>query len=58
LVTTHAIGQVECVSGEVLASHTDGTQDTLAEGGQVDQGDSVQTGPGAVVGIVLVDDTT
>ncbi len=57
-MTTLAIGQVESVTGKVLASHMDGTQDTLAEGGQVHQGDSVQTGPGAVVGIVFVDDTT
>ena len=57
-MTTYAIGQVESVTGEVLATLTDGTQDTLAEGGQVDQGDRVQTGPGAAVGILVIDDTT
>lgn len=57
-MTTHAIGQVESVMGEVLATLTDGTQDTLAEGGQVDQGDRVQIGPGAAVGILVIDDTT
>ncbi len=57
-MTTLVIGQVESVTGEVLATHMDGTHDTLTAGGQVHQGDSVQTGPGAVVGIVFVDDTT
>ena len=58
LVSTHTSGQVESVTGEVLATLTDGTLDTLAEGGPVPQGDSVQTGPGAAVGILVIDDTT
>ncbi|MCZ6523934.1 MAG: hypothetical protein O7A68_08725 [Alphaproteobacteria bacterium] len=57
-MTTHAIGQVESVMGEVLATLTDGTQDIRAEAGQVDQGDRVQIGPGAAVGILVIDDTT
>ncbi len=57
-MTTHAIGQVETVTGEVLVTRTDGTGEILEQGAPVFQGDTVETGPVAAVAIVFVDDTT
>ena len=52
------IGQVETSSGSVSAVRVDGTRVTLGEGDQLFQGDVIETGPGAALGIIFVDDTT
>jgi hypothetical protein len=52
------IGQVETASGSITAVRVDGTQVTLGEGDTLFQGDVIETGAGAALGIVFVDDTT
>ncbi len=51
-------GHVETLRGAVVAVHSDGGRVTLAVGDAVFQGDVLQTGPGAAVGVLLVDETT
>lgn len=51
------IGQVSETEGAVSATHPDGSQENLATGSSIYQGDVVQTGAGASVGIVFADDT-
>ena len=52
------IGQVETSTGSVTAVRVDGTRVTLGEGDTLFQGDVIETGAGAALGIVFVDDTT
>ncbi|MBT8004123.1 MAG: hypothetical protein HN578_14525, partial [Rhodospirillales bacterium] len=52
------IGKVEELSGAVTATRADGSQDTLSKGDSIYQGDKIETGDGAAVGLVFVDDTT
>jgi len=51
------IGQVSEAEGEVTVIHPDGTQSTLSTGGQIFQGDVLQTGSASNVSIVFIDDT-
>ncbi|OEJ68030.1 M10 family metallopeptidase C-terminal domain-containing protein [Magnetovibrio blakemorei] len=51
------IGQVSEASGSVMVTHPDGTQATLVTGGQIFQGDVLQTGAKASVSLVFADDT-
>ena len=51
------IGQVSEAEGEVTVVHPDGTQSTLNTGGQIFQGDVLQTGSASNVSIVFIDDT-
>lgn len=51
------IGQVSEASGSVTVTHPDGTQGTLVTGGQIFQGDVLQTGAKASVSLVFADDT-
>ncbi len=53
-----AIGHVQVIDGAATARHADGTATTLAVGDSVFQGDVVQTGAGAKLGIVFEDKTT
>ena len=52
------IAQVETSTGSVTAVRVDGTRVTLGEGDTLFQGDVIETGAGAALGIVFVDDTT
>jgi len=52
------IGEVESVRGTVIAIRSDGTRIELQEGDPVFQGDILESGNDASVGIVLADDTT
>ena len=52
------IGTVETVEGTVTVVRTDGTRETLEKGGQIFQGDTLETGDGAAVGIIFADDST
>jgi hypothetical protein len=52
------IRRVETVSGLVTVVRVDGTQETLEPGMPVHQGDTVETGEGGSLGVVLADDTT
>lgn len=51
------IGQVSEAEGQVTVIHPDGTEVILTTGGQVFQGDVLQTGAASNVSIVFVDDT-
>ena len=52
------IGRVETVEGSVTAALVDGTQVTLEVGSPVFQGDVLETGTGATVGVIFVDNST
>ena len=52
------IGYVESLTGNATATHSDGSKIALGNRVAVFQGDVIQTGPGANVGIVFVDKTT
>ena len=52
------IGRVATADGTVTATRVDGTQVTLATDSAVFQGDILETGDGAAVGLVFNDDTT
>ena len=52
------IGQVDTVAGEVTALRVDGTEVVLAEGDAIFQGDVINTGVDAAIGVVFVDDST
>ena len=52
------IGRVETLEGSVTASRVDGTQATLEAGSPIFQGDVLETGAGATVGVIFVDDST
>lgn len=52
------IGHVQVIGGGATARHIDGTITTLAQASPVFQGDVVQTGSGAKLGIVFEDKTT
>ena len=52
------IGQVDTVAGEVTALRVDGTEVVLAEGDSIFQGDVINTGLDASIGVVFVDDST
>ena len=52
-----AIGKVETLEGEVTVTRADGTQDRLAVGDPVFQGDEIATGNGSL-GVTLADQTT
>ena len=51
------IGKVVTVAGASRVNHLDGTEDTLARGSPLFQGDRVLTGPGAGLGVELIDAT-
>ncbi|MBT4464655.1 MAG: hypothetical protein HOC60_08240 [Rhodospirillaceae bacterium] len=52
------IGKVEATDGLVEAIHTDGTRVTLSKGDSIFEGDTIETGKGAAIGITFVDETT
>ena len=52
------IGQVESMSGTVVAVRADGTRVELNTGDPIYQGDSLETGADGSVGVVLADQTT
>ena len=52
------IGQVDTVAGEVTALRVDGTEVVLGEGDAIFQGDVINTGIDAAIGVVFVDDST
>ena len=52
------IGTVENLEGAVTVVHADGTKTNLTKGDPVFQGDVLETGDGAAVGIVLADNST
>ena len=52
------IGRVATADGTVTATRVDGTQIMLATDSAVFQGDVLETGDGAAVGLVFTDDTT
>ncbi len=53
-----SIGEVDNVEGTVIALRTDGTRVELTVGDPVYQGDVLESGPGAAIGIVLADAST
>ena len=52
------IAKVEKISGEVVVLRADGTRVVLQEGSAIYQGDVVQTGAGAAVGLIYIDGMT
>ena len=52
------IGQVETLEGSATATRADGTEVTLTSGSPIFQGDVIETGSGATVGVVFIDTTT
>jgi len=52
------IGQVETLNGAATATHADGTKLALAVGTPIFQGDILETGPGASLGVLFIDKTT
>ncbi|HJM49313.1 MAG TPA: FecR domain-containing protein, partial [Alphaproteobacteria bacterium] len=52
------IGQVQTLEGTATATRADGTEVTLTSGSPIFQGDVIETGSGASVGVVFVDTTT
>ena len=52
------IGQVETLTGSVVAVRVDGTRVELESGDSVYQGDTLESGADGAVGIVLADQTT
>ena len=52
------IGKVEELSGQVTVTRADGTDVVLSKGAAIYQGDAIETGAGAAVGIIFVDSTT
>ena len=57
-MAAEVIGHIETATGDVLVTRAEGTQENLSEGAPVYQGDILQTGTGAAVEIVFIDDTT
>ncbi|MDP6263453.1 MAG: FecR domain-containing protein, partial [Rhodospirillales bacterium] len=53
-----AIGSVEATDGSVEVVRPDGTRLALTEGDPLFQGDTIETGPGAAIGVIFLDDTT
>jgi hypothetical protein len=52
------IGQVQTIEGTATATRADGTEVTLTSGSPIFQGDVIETGAGASVGVVFIDTTT
>ncbi|MBT3764964.1 MAG: hypothetical protein HOF84_03845, partial [Rhodospirillales bacterium] len=52
------IGTIDEIAGQVTVTRADGTEAVLSKGAAIFQGDSIETGAGAAVGIVFVDATT
>lgn len=52
------IGSVKAVDGVVTIVRTDGTSVSAENGTSVFQGDTIETGEGAAIGVTFVDDTT
>ncbi|MSP82356.1 MAG: hypothetical protein EXQ94_05335 [Alphaproteobacteria bacterium] len=52
------IGRVTAVEGEAAATHVDGTRSALAVDSPVYQGDVLETGGGASMNVVFVDETS
>src|SRR5207248_305281 len=48
----------DTASGQVFATHADGTRAPLTTGAAIFQGDQIETGAGGAIGVVFVDDTT
>lgn len=57
-VAGEPVAKVETITGEVVAQRADGTRVVLADGAPVFQGDVLETGAGAAVGLVYVDGMT
>ncbi|HEC90391.1 MAG TPA: hypothetical protein ENI55_01860, partial [Alphaproteobacteria bacterium] len=55
---TEAIGRVAATDGLVEDVHADGGRVDLAKGDPIFQGDTIETGKGAAIGITFVDDST
>ncbi|MSO94023.1 MAG: hypothetical protein EXQ86_11575 [Rhodospirillales bacterium] len=53
-----SIGRIDGVSGPVFITRVDGARVQASQGTQLFQGDSVETGPGAKLGILFADDST
>jgi hypothetical protein len=51
------IGVVETVQGKVIVIRADGTRDVIAKGDMLFQGDVLETGAEAAVGLILADET-
>ena len=52
------IGKVDSVVGTVSVTRVSGTREDLGEGGQVYQGDVIETPQGASLGITLLDESS
>ncbi len=57
-MAAEVIGHIETATGDVLVTRAEGTRENLSAGAPVYQGDILQTGAGAAVEIVFIDDTT
>ncbi|NQV47445.1 MAG: VCBS repeat-containing protein [Rhodospirillaceae bacterium] len=57
-VTGEPIGTVEATDGVVEAIRVDGTRVTLTKGSEIFQGDTIETGSGAAIGVTFVDEST
>ncbi len=57
-MAAEVIGHIETATGDVLVTRAEGTRENLSAGAPVYQGDTLQTGTGAAVEIVFIDDTT
>ncbi len=51
------IGRIETIKGVVEVTRSDGTQVTVQKGDPVYQGDKIDTGDGAAIGLVLADES-
>ena len=54
---TEPIGQIETIEGIVQITRVDGTKITAQQGDDIFQGDVIETGADASIGMVLADDT-
>ena len=57
-VAGEPVARVETIDGEAFAVRADGTRVALTEGSPIFQGDVLETGPGAALGLVYIDGMT
>ncbi len=57
-VAGEPVARVETIDGEAFAVRADGTRVALTDGSPVFQGDVLETGPGAAVGLIYIDGMT
>ena len=57
-VAGEPVARVATIDGEAFAVRADGTGVALTDGSQVFQGDVLETGPGAAVGLIYIDGMT